>query len=876
MRNYQNPEEKFSPRADGADSSFDRFYERFERERKEREAAKACPPAPDVDAMRRHLEWHVERARKAYGDALIEIAWSGGVEEGPNRAKLFGLHELDAAAAHAARVNAERCNVYVGVTLKQPATPRGKRTRGADFYVATSIPVDMDTGAETALGRLRAFGKPGLVVTTGITPETRQQAWLRLSKPCADGPLVAETFAGLVDEVGGDADAKGLARVMRLAGSVSYPPENKRARGYVVEQTTLEINDLAAPVDIRTLPKASAPPRAAGSRGGKKARGPSARIMNGQENWPVWDELAEADLDNLLAHIDGADRENWHDVLKVLTNWTAAKPELEATLCAKFDRWSRCWPDKYNEQDQEKQWSDGLRRAAERRERGEALLGYGSLVEMAGGREVCPGPTVETAPSVEPNRETDPTRFRWTDAGNGLLFVALFKKDIRYIEAWKAWIVWDGSRWIGASDTAILPLARAATEHMFDWALKLPEDHREGLRKHALACQKEQRLRSMLNLAKGEASIRIEANKLDADPWLLGCPNGTLDLRTGALREARREDYITKQISVAYDAQAKCPNWEAFLNRAMQGDRATIEHLQRIVGYVLTGSVVEEKLFALFGGGDNGKTTFFMTLLEMLGDYADTTNKSILMEAQGEKGAASPDVAALQGKRLVVISETDDDCTIAEAQLKAITSNEMIHARQLYQNSFTFTPTHKGLLSTNHPPFVKGTDDGIWRRLDIIGFPFKITEAEKITDFRERKLRPELAGVLNWALDGLREYRRDGLKPSEAVKRATNEYRGEMDLMGQWLEDNTAPDMNAFVSKHDVYENYRNWAAIERVPHLGPRKFSNELISRGFKRAKNTAGTARGFKGLKLITLGGISGRAIQGLSGQPEPRAKH
>ncbi|MGP8234545.1 MAG: phage/plasmid primase, P4 family, partial [Limisphaerales bacterium] len=125
----------------------------------------------------------------------------------------------------------------------------------------------------------------------------------------------------------------------------------------------------------------------------------------------------------------------------------------------------------------------------------------------------------------------------------------------------------------------------------------------------------------------------------------------------------------------------------------------------------------------------------------------------LLLKSQGEKGAASPDIAALHGKRLVVVSETDEGCSIAEAQLKEITSNEPITARKLHRDPFTFMPNHKTLLMTNHPPFVKGSDDGIWRRLDIIEFNNKIADNAK-DHFRENKLRPELPGILAWAVRG--------------------------------------------------------------------------------------------------------------------------
>lgn len=280
----------------------------------------------------------------------------------------------------------------------------------------------------------------------------------------------------------------------------------------------------------------------------------------------------------------------------------------------------------------------------------------------------------------------DATQFRQTDAGNALLFVAMFGDDLRYIEVWHAWMLWNGERWIEASDIALTPLATQVTEHMFQWSATLTDEPRDKLRRHAMASQKKERLRAMIDLAKGDERVRAEPSRFDADPWLLGCERVTFDLRKKKPHLPKRDDYITKSTRIAPRKEMTCPNWLALLDWAFDGDAATIEHIQRTAGYMLTGDVSEETLFAFFGGGGNGKTTVAMTLFQVLGDYAGKGRSDLLLQSQGEKGAASPDVAALHGKRLVVVSETDEHCAIAEAQVKAITSNEPIAARKLHRD----------------------------------------------------------------------------------------------------------------------------------------------------------------------------------------------
>jgi putative DNA primase/helicase len=448
----------------------------------------------------------------------------------------------------------------------------------------------------------------------------------------------------------------------------------------------------------------------------------------------------------------------------------------------------------------------------------------------------------------------DPTQFRQTDAGNALVFVEMNKEDIRYIEAWRTWAYWNGARWELKSDEALLPLARQVTEHMFHWAATLPPDPCQELRKHAFAVQREQRLHAMINLAKGEPRIRAEPKHFDANPWLLGCEGVTVDLRAHTSYLPRREDFITKSTGIVPDRNAACPNWLATLDWAIGGDAATIEHLQRIGGYMLTGSVSEEKLFALFGGGANGKTTFAMTLFEALGEYAAKGRRDLLLQSQGEKGAASPDVAALHGKRLVIVSETDDGCSLAEAQVKEITSNEPITARKLHRDPFTFEPSHKVLLMTNHRPFVRGSDEGIWRRLNILGFNATIPEHQRDPHFRDEKLRPELPGILAWMIKGCFKWQIDGLKPSATVKHAIAAYRGEMDFIQQWLDEQTVADPQGKIPRSLAYGDYKFWSETEHAPKFGNRRFVEELHGRGFPTTKSNG--VRFFGGLRLRAAG--------------------
>ncbi len=401
----------------------------------------------------------------------------------------------------------------------------------------------------------------------------------------------------------------------------------------------------------------------------------------------------------------------------------------------------------------------------------------------------------------------------------------------------------------------MLPLARSATEEMLRWAVtRNSGDGRDALIKHAIATQKSERLRAMINLAKGEQRVRTEPKALDTDRWLVGCPNGTLDLRTGTLREARREDLITKLIGTPHDREAKCPSWEATVLWMARGDQAVADFLQAFAGYALTGEVREELLLALYGTGSNAKSTLVMMLLALMGEYGWKATSDLLVHAQGKEGAPTPDVAELAGKRLVVVSETENECELSEAQVKSITSNEVIPARRLRCQPFVFSPTHKTILSTNHRPRVRGIDHGIWRRLATMSCEAKRNERDEITDYRERFLVPELPGILNWALAGLARYREEGkLRLPKAMIEARAKHRSDEDLIGQWLAAQTIAypgDEKATELQADLHHDYIEWLGKANRP-LGKIRFGLALEERGFVRTYLLDKRA-GIEGLRL------------------------
>ena len=350
-----------------------------------------------------------------------------------------------------------------------------------------------------------------------------------------------------------------------------------------------------------------------------------------------------------------------------------------------------------------------------------------------------------------------------------------------------------------------------------------------------------------INNSVENTGIPVLPEQLDTDRWLLNVLNGTIDLRTGDLREHRRENLITKLAPVIYDPEAACPVWLAFLNRIMCNNDVVIDFLQRAIGYALTGDTREQCLFLLYGTGANGKSTFIETLRAMLGDYACQTDFTTFLVSRSD--AVRNDLAALRGGRFVSAVEVESGRHLNEALVKQVTGGDAITARFLYQEFFTFLPQFKIFLAANHKPVIWGTDDGIWRRIRLIPFTETIPVSEQDKNLLA-KLRSELPGILNWAIEGCLAWQRSGLGEPEEIDFATEMYREESDPVGCFIEDCCEINPEAKTQARKLYEAFREWCEDSGELAMNKKRFGMRLEEREFK--KTRIGNMRGWLGLKL------------------------
>ncbi len=450
----------------------------------------------------------------------------------------------------------------------------------------------------------------------------------------------------------------------------------------------------------------------------------------------------------------------------------------------------------------------------------------------------------------EPAR-TPGKQFAKTDLGNAERFAADHKDSAKYCHDLNKWLIWQDTRWVPDSTGKVMQMAKHTARSILNEATELDDDQRPALAKHALKSEQEHSIKAMVSLARYEKEIPVRLKDLDCDPMLLNVRNGSLNLATGSLREHGREDFITKIAPVEYRSDATCPQWMQFLADITDGDIELQKYLQRAVGYTLTGETDEHALFLLYGTGCNGKTTFLEVLQHILGDYAQQADFDTFMTLRRSGGAARSDLAMLRGKRFVKATESEHGKQMAEAFVKAITGGDTVTARFLYGEYFEFKPQFKLWLGTNHKPMIRGTDEGIWRRIRLVPFTVRIPETKKDPTLG-RKLIAEADGILRWAVEGLKDYRQHGLNEPSAVKDATDQYRKDQDALAHFIEARCVESSRAEAKARGLYEEYKKWAHDTEEFVMRERDFSQALNERGFTRVKLNHGIV--WRGIGLAT----------------------
>ena len=426
-----------------------------------------------------------------------------------------------------------------------------------------------------------------------------------------------------------------------------------------------------------------------------------------------------------------------------------------------------------------------------------------------------------------------------TELGNAERLAHRHGADLRYCAKWNQWLAWDGSRWDSGNPLEVERRAAAVARDIR--TVEAPkiksEEYREKVETWSYRSESSKVLYATAKLARALREVEVRPDQLDADPWALTVHNGTINLRTGRLVPSSRAAMSTKMSPVIYDPHAQCPQWLKFLDEIMGGNQALVAFLRRAVGYSLTGSTREHAFFLLHGSkGRNGKGTFVGTIQALLGDYAGTVDRRIIVDRA--KDAHPADLASLLGVRFAATSEADETAHLSHDTVKAIVSEDRIAARRMGQDWFEFVPSHKLWYSVNDAPRIKADDSALLARIKLIPFAQSFLGRED----RELpgKLLAELPGILQWAIEGCLEWQRVGLAAPPEVVASVEQLRVANDDIGRFLGEECEVDPGARVAKKSLYVAYKQWCAENGVQHpLAAKTLGARLDKKGFGETKS-------------------------------------
>ena len=431
-----------------------------------------------------------------------------------------------------------------------------------------------------------------------------------------------------------------------------------------------------------------------------------------------------------------------------------------------------------------------------------------------------------------------------TDTGNAARFATRYMDKLRYCAELGGWMFYDGERWVpDKSGRALYYTKLVAWSYYGELTVEENDVRRKLLRDHARSSETATRRKAMLDLARAELGMSIEAKEFDTNPWALNCLNGTLDLRTGELSPHRDQDFITKLAPVDYDPEAKAPLWHAHLERFLP-DPDVRREVKRNLGVAVVGETLDEILPIWYGTGGNGKTTSSQVLQRVLGDYAQSAAPNLLVQSKYEAHPA--EVADLRGSRLAFSVEIGDTRRLDEAKVKRLTGGDVIKAHFMRENWFSFKQTFTIVMLVNHLPIITGADEAIWRRVRLIPWVVQMPESERLPQAEiVAALAAEGPGILRWIVEGLADWQQDHHWVAETVSVATANYRQDQDRLAGFLVDRCELGPHYSTAVGEFYTAYSAWCTEAGEESLSKRRVTDLLAQRGVRTVRTAKGVRR-------------------------------
>lgn len=442
----------------------------------------------------------------------------------------------------------------------------------------------------------------------------------------------------------------------------------------------------------------------------------------------------------------------------------------------------------------------------------------------------------------------------WDDQGRGLRMRDQFATVLKFNAVDKKWFFFNGSYWqedIGNQkvELAAERVANSIKKEKPELSFSTKTDEDKAMNEW-YRFQKDSRshMAKMHMIDEFKKYVIVKHGEFDKEDMLLNTESGYVDLSNGELHDHDIDKNFSHQTLAEYSDNVDAPLWDKFLNQIFNNDEELIHYVQKAIGYSFTGSVDEQCLFILNGRGRNGKSVFSNVISDVAGNYAKQMNVQTIVAKKNQSGSANSDIARLEGARIVTSSELNEGDRFDESLVKQLTGGDKILARFLYGSEFEYKPKFKIWMATNHLPIIRGTDDGIWRRIKIIPFNIQIPK-EKVDKKLEYKLKAEYTGILNWIVQGAIMWQQEGLEDPEAVTKVIETYRAEMDPLDAFLEECCTTGQNYSIKAREMYDAYHEWAKESEEYKMSLNKFGREM-SKKLLRVKKRDGWY--YVGLKL------------------------
>lgn len=449
----------------------------------------------------------------------------------------------------------------------------------------------------------------------------------------------------------------------------------------------------------------------------------------------------------------------------------------------------------------------------------------------------------------------------WTDTGLRNRFLQKHLHDVKYSAERQRFLYFDGHKWSYDQTDMINRMLDPVINDIQKEPLEVPEDADEEKISNARSAW----IRKCKNHATKSAAlkeiasyVKVTDDAFDSQTGMINTPDGIVNLASGDVRPTTYKDMVTKMTNAGTGEYAT-PIFDKFMQQIFPGHPELISFVLRLMGYSMLGTISEQIIIMLFGqggqsNGANGKSVLVELYRQIMNDYAVTIDPEVVTYQRSKMRDSNQDsqLANTKGSRVIVTSELERGAKLSEAIIKRLTGGETITARRLYERPIQFKPTGTLWMTTNYLPTVKGTDNGIWRRIITVPMTAHITKKDpRLLD----KLMTESDGILHKIIEGALEYQKHGLQIPQIVNDSRQAYQEDMDTVGQFLEDMmiVTNEKRDRVTNEQLYGIYDQWNRSYQLS-LSHQGLSKELVQRGFERWRNSS--TRGLCGLKPKQVG--------------------